>query len=132
MHDFDNNVIKLMEQIGFVFHKKETSYINSSGKDVPLAGTSLTYKYYPEYFEDQHYTFIFFENNNCVDLSSQKSQKISLFDHRLYIHRNIDGYFIASPYQINSHSDWNKNYITKKINEIFSSEIRHQKLLKLV
>jgi len=120
MRSFDKNILETMTQIGFNFYQKlEVTH-----------GTLFEYKYYPKYFNDRHFTLILFEGN-VVDIHFEKITDEKIIDHRLYIH-NSDGSFNASAYQINSHSEWNKKLIIKKINDIFVSEIRNQKLTNLL
>ena len=102
--------LKKFLTIGFKFHSYD---------ELP-AGKVYEYKYYPDYMDDKHYTLVVFEHYQC-------SNK----DWRLYIHNNSDGSFLDSPFQINDHSEWNRNYINNMIDEIFKSEIRDMKLKEL-
>lgn len=124
MEKFDKDIIKLMESIGFKFHNN--SIMN---KDMKY-GTAHKYKYYPDYFTDKHYTLILFSNDKV--LLNGSLSPVTFVDHRLYIHKNSDGSYHDSPYQINSYSENNKKYIIEKINKIFSIELRDQKLNELI
>ena len=105
--------MKILERflsIGFRFH----SY------DEPGAGKAYEYKYYPDYMGDKHYTLIVF-----------KHYYSSNNDWRLYIHNNSDVSYVESPMQISDYTDSNRNYINNKIDEIFQSEMRDNKLKEL-
>ena len=103
MTDFDQTIIDQMLSFGFKYHKTEANSI----------GIMTEYKYHPSYFNDQHYTLVFFD---YIDYDSA--------DHRLYIHNNKDGSFVKSLYQVNCGSAWCHKYLPQKINELFINEIR--------
>jgi len=83
------------------------------------AGWGISYKYYPEYFTDRHYTLVTFS------LESGITEKT---EYRLYIHSNEDGKCINSIFQLSYDSVWNKNYLDNLFNQTFKSESRDLKL----
>lgn len=89
---------------------------------VTEAGYVREYKYYPVYMEDKHYTLIRF---------TYRYREGSDNDLRLYIHRNEDGGYLESPFQLSDYSDFNKVLIKEHFDRIFLTEIRNQKLEKI-
>lgn len=122
-HQFDRDIVSLMESIGFTFYKSSTHFGRLS--------ISYEYKYYPSYFDGKHYTLLLF-CNICSYKRDLSSLDKSTVDHRLYIHKNLDGSFYSSPYQIDSSSEDNQKRIIEKINKIFSLELRDKKLNELI
>lgn len=121
MEKFDKDIVNLMESIGFTFYKSSSNFGRLS--------ISYEYKYYPTYFTDKHYTLLLF-----CDICSYKGGLVdkTKIDHRLYIHKNLDGSFYSSPYQISSSSEDNQKRIIEEINKIFSLELRDKKLNELI
>lgn len=111
----DNYFLELFKEIGFTFCKDSNTGI----------GEVNEYKYYPNYLGDRHYTLIIFKYNSDIDALSGAS-------FRLYKHKNEGGSFSESPFQIDTYSEYNINYLFKKINEVFYSELREIKLNKIL
>lgn len=126
MTNFDKYIIERLKQIGFEFHRE----YNKTDEGRPMAGNAIEYKYYPKYLDNKHYTLLLFETRNWVDINFEEIDKMTV-DHRMYIHLN-DGRFSQSLYQICSDSEWQKNFILDSINKLFASEIRNQKINKLI
>ena len=105
-------ILERFLSIGFRFH----SYTE------PGAGKAYEYKYYPDYMSDTHYTLIVFKHYKYKSDNN---------DWRLYIHNNSDVSYVESPMQISDYTDSNRNYINNKIDEIFQSEMRDNKLKEL-
>jgi hypothetical protein len=103
-------------QIGFKQSKPETW----SG-----AGWGMEFTYYPDYLGDNHYTLVTFTHGKDAGIRENT-------EYRLYIHRNLDGKFIDSPFQLSYTTDWNKNYLDNKFNEIFKFELRDSKIIDIL
>ena len=110
---FENYLLELMDEIGFIEGEKRETTV----------GYITEYKYYCPYLKDKHYTVVVFKNKIYTTDMNHKS-----IEYRLYIHRNIDGGFCSSPFQTNINSVWNRNYIKKNMEEIFTDVIRNRKL----
>ena len=80
----------------------------------------VRYKYYPSYMGDNHYTLVRFTYRKGGDN-----------DWRLYIHKNSDGSYVDSLFQLSDYSDFNKVLIKKYFDRIFYIEIRDKKLEEL-
>ena len=103
-------MIDMFLEIGFKLVRQEDTEV----------GYVKEYKYYPDYMEDKHYTLVLFTY-----------RKGSGNDWRLYIHRNEDGRYIESTFQLSDYTDRNKVFIKKHFDKIFFAEIRNQKLEKI-
>lgn len=103
MNDFDNKILNLMLEIGFKF-------VNTTRTE---DGMFHNYKYYPEYLQNKHYTFVLFVYRHYASC-----------DHRLYVHRNDTGTFIESIFQQSNFSNLNRIIIRDCINDKFVSELR--------
>ncbi len=89
------------------------------------AGWGRTYKYQPDYFVDKHYTLILFtfgEDSSITDKS----------EYRLYTHSNKDGKCVDIIFQLSYESDWRKNYLGSKFDEVFKSELRNSNLERIL
>ncbi len=102
MNDFDKIIIEKMKTIGF-------SVVRTDYKKL---GIYIEYKYYPSYMTDTHYTLGLFDYHNA-----------DYADHRLYVHNNSDGSYVASTYQTSSSSQNNATYIDVMLETVFASEI---------
>jgi hypothetical protein len=103
-------MIDMFLEIGFKLVKQEDTEV----------GYVREYKYYPDYMEDKHYTLVRFTYRKGNDN-----------DWRLYIHRNEDGGYVDSPFQLSDYTDRNKVFIKEHFDKIFFAEIRNQKLEKI-
>jgi hypothetical protein len=108
--------LKRFLEIGFKQSKPETW----SG-----AGWSREYTYYPNYLGDNHYTLVTFTHGSESDIRENT-------EYRLYIHRNLDGNYVKSPFQLSHDRDWNRKYLDNKFNQIFNLELRDSKLKELL
>ena len=114
--EFENYLLELMDEIGFIEGEKGETTV----------GYITQYKYYCPYLKDKHYTMVVFKNKSyTTDMNRQPLYKS--IEYRLYIHR-IDVGFCSSPFQTNINSVWNRNYIKKNMEEIFTDVIRNRKL----
>lgn len=124
------NMLNRFLEIGFKLKSEEIT--NSKG-------VLRHYHYKPDYLNGDHYTLVTFKSSgNVITMGYDKSGKMSRevkpntsTDFRLYIH-NSDGKYVSSLIQISDGNDWNRNYINEKIDEIFKSEIRQNKLAQLL
>jgi len=103
-------MIDMFLEVGFKLVKQEDTEV----------GYVREYKYYPDYMEDKHYTLVLFTYKKGSDN-----------DWRLYIHRNEDGSYVESPFQLSDYTDRNKAIIKEHFNNRFFAEIRNQKLEKI-
>lgn len=103
-------MIDMFLEIGFKLVRQEDTEV----------GYVREYKYYPDYMEDKHYTLVRFTYRKGNDN-----------DWRLYIHRNEDGSYVDSPFQLSDYTDKNKVIIKEHFDKIFLTEIRNQKLEKI-
>lgn len=103
-------------EIGFEQSKPETWF---------GAGWGREYAYYPDYLGENHYTLVTFTHGKEDGIKNTT-------EYRLYIHRNLDGKFVDSPFQLSYDRDWSKNYLDNKFNEIFKFELRDSKLKELL
>lgn len=103
-------MIDMFLEIGFKLVRQEDTEV----------GYVREYKYYPDYMEDKHYTLVRFTYRKGNDN-----------DWRLYIHRNEDGSYVDSPFQLSDYTDKNKVIIKEHFDKIFLTEIRNQKLGKI-
>jgi hypothetical protein len=103
-------MIDMFLEVGFKLVKQEDTEF----------GYIREYKYYPDYMGDNHYTLVLFTYKIGGDT-----------DWRLYIHRNKDGSYVESPFQLSDFTDRNKVFIKDYFNKIFFAEIRNQKLEKI-
>ncbi len=128
LEKFDKDIIKLLETIGFRFYKSSTNFASLTD------AISFEYKYYPKYFIDWHYTLILFSSGAYYYQKGipLEENKTTIIDHRLYIHQNLGGSYIDSPYQISSSSETNQKKIIEEIHKIFVLELRDQKLNQLI
>ena len=108
--------LKRFLEIGFKQSKPETW----SG-----AGWGREYTYYPNYLGDNHYTLVTFTHGS--ETSIRKNT-----EYRFYIHRNLDGNYVKSPFQLSHDRDWNRKYLDNKFNQIFNLELRDSKLKELL
>ena len=90
------------------------------GQEDTEVGYVRDYKYYPSYMGDNHYTLVRFTYRKGGDN-----------DWRLYIHKNSDGSYVDSLFQITDYLEWNKVLIKKYFDRIFFIEIRDKKLEEL-
>ena len=88
-------------------------------------GLSREYTYYPNYLGDNHYTLVTFTHGSESGIRENT-------EYRLYIHRNLDGKYVDSRFQLSYDRDWNKNYLDNKFKEIFKFELRDSKLKELL
>ena len=103
-------MIDMFLEIGFKLVRQEDTEV----------GYVREYKYYPDYMEDKHYTLVRFTYRKGNDN-----------DWRLYIHRNEDGSYVDSPFQLSDYTNRNKIIIKEHFDKIFLTEIRNQKLKKI-
>lgn len=103
MTNNDQKIIDLMSSIGF----RHTSFSNTG------SGSVNYYMYFPDYFEGKHYTLVLFKHAHS-----------DYCEHRLYIHKDTDGSFLGSLYQISASDQSSFDYINEKIKKIFVSEMR--------
>jgi hypothetical protein len=98
------------------------------------AGKILEYKYYPNYLSDSHYTLIIFIYwTRIYDLFNKKKMKKKICsDWRLYEHKNENDEFLNTPFQISDYNDSSRNFLNRKITEIFSRELRQIKLKRIL
>jgi hypothetical protein len=105
----DKDILDLFIEIGFTLNKEDKGI-----------GVIQELKYYPDYLGDNHYTLITFRHNNYIN-------KTTGTEFRLYVHKNIDGSFVSTPFQSSSLS-----FILSKVNDIFTPEFREIKLNKVL
>ncbi len=103
-------------EIGFEQSKPETW----SG-----AGWGIEYAYYPNYLGENHYTLVTFTHGSESGIRENT-------EYRLYIHRNLDGKYVDSPFQLSYDRDCNKKYLDNQFNQIFNLELRDNKLKELL
>jgi hypothetical protein len=98
-------------------------------------GSVDEYRYYPSYLGDNHYTLIIFKSNKVVDGNfntiDYSGKNFSGNEYRLYIHKNSDGSYVDSPFQISDYNDMTNNLLVKEIMTIFKHEFRILKIKKL-
>lgn len=94
--NFDKDMIDEFIKIGFIFYR----VVDGTHENC------IEYKYYPKYYKDKHYTLVFYAGD----------------DYRLYTHRNIDGHFIDSPFQISTHREYGRVRLIEKLSEVFKEE----------
>jgi hypothetical protein len=92
-------------EIGFNQSKPETW----SG----AGGWGREYTYHPNYLGDNHYTLVTFTHGEEAGIRENT-------EYRLYVHRDIDGMYVASKFQLSYDRDWNKNYLDNQFNQIFN------------
>lgn len=90
--------VKRFSDIGFTLSK---DYINEGNYPVQ------EYKYRPSYMKDTHYTLILFNKD----------------DFRLYIHKNEDGSFVDTPFQISLYQPNQVRFIDEGLDKEFRKEI---------
>ena len=117
---FEKYLIQMMDEIGFKEDKKSET----------TAGYITEYKYYCPLLNDKHYTMVVFRNKSYT-IDMDRNPLYKSVDYRLYIHRNIDGIYHSSPFQISINSEWNRNYIKSQMERIFIDVARNRKLEEL-
>jgi hypothetical protein len=95
-------------KIGFKFSKSENTG----------AGFVKEYSYYPEYLKDNHYTLVTFRNHSPAKTLDGDSVDQGT-DYRLYVHRNSDGSFVSSPFQLSDKGI----YLEQNFKNIFKNEL---------
>lgn len=103
-------ILDKLTRIGFNIHTERETTV----------GEMKELKFYPNYLNGTHYTMVFFKF---------KAGGSGRADFRLYEHRNEDGAFVDSLFQLNSsHEDT----IHNKLEDIFKSEIRNNTISKIL
>lgn len=106
----NESILDKLTIIGFSIHsERETT-----------AGEIKELKFYPNYLNGTHYTMVFFK---------YKTGGSGRADFRLYEHRNEDGSFVESLFQLNSSRD---DIIHNQLDDIFKSEIRNNTISKIL
>jgi len=116
-----SETLSKFKKIGFKCKKKSSTTI----------GKYLEYKYYPNYLKDAHYTLVVFLSWCRMMSVKGESMKIHTV-WRLYEHKNVDGSFVSSLFQISDYNDFGKKYIQEKITETFWRELREIKLKRIL
>lgn len=88
---------------------------------MPGAGWVREFKYYPSYMGDNHYTLILFTYGKIDEIKDDT-------EYRLYIHRNINGEYVNSPFQEGYYSDFIKDDLKDKFEKLFYVELRDQRI----
>jgi hypothetical protein len=88
-------------------------------------GWGMDFTYYPDYLDENHYTLVTFTHGSESGIRENTK-------YRLYIHRNSDGKYVDIKFDISYTTDWNKNYLDTKFNELFKFELRDSKLKELL
>lgn len=103
-------ILDKLTRIGFNIHNERET----------IVGEIKELKFYPSYLRYTHYSMVFFK---------YKSGGNGRGDFRLYEHRNEDGAFVESLFQLNSTHD---EMIHNKLGDIFKSEIRNNTISKIL
>jgi hypothetical protein len=92
----------------------------------PGAGWAWDYKYYPSYLGDNHYTLLAF--------TSGSDRKICMkTEYRLYVHKNIDGSFVSTPFQLTAKPLMDgTDLLTQKFEKLFRMELREIEIDKIL
>lgn len=109
----DSEVLDIFKSLGFTFYKSGNTSV----------GLCDEFKYYPNYLNDSHYTLVTFKHKN--NITHQYGTEF-----RLYRHRNDNGSFIESPFQITNYKS-NTSIITN-INSLFINELRDIKINEIL
>lgn len=89
------------------------------------SGWAMSYKYYPIYLIDKHYTLITFTYGEEAGIRDNT-------EYRLYTHYNDKSGYVDCKFDLSYHKDWNKNYLDNKFKEIFKIELRNRKLNEIL
>lgn len=107
-----SHLMETFNNIGFYLVETENMNIGDDPTDYNICET---YRYNSPNLKDSHYTLIVYKYTQ----GEINIENISI-DYRLYIHSNLDGKYIDSPFQTS-----NMNYVNVKIQELFPYEMRN-------
>jgi hypothetical protein len=109
----------------FINRFLDIGFKQSSPETWSGSGWSMEFKYYPDYLVDNHYTLVTFTYGEESGIKENTK-------YRLYIHTNLDRKYVGFEFDISYDTDWNKNHLDNKLNELFKFELRDSKLKELL